>query len=112
MKLGIGIRSEVNLERKRWESASGIILITTVGDMPKYWFEAGRAYLQAALKVEQLGLSQATSAATVEASNYHEDVEKLVDTNQRLQSVIRIGKGVQNRNHSPRVTVEELLTSN
>ncbi len=110
IRLGIGLGSEVKLEHRRWESASAVILITTVGDMADYWFEAGRAYLRVALRIEELGLSQATSAATVEASNYHEDVENLVRTSQRLQSVIRIGKGAARRNHSPRVSVKELLT--
>ncbi len=110
MKLGIGIKSEAKLERKRWESASGVIFITTKGDMSEYWFEAGRAYLRVALEIEQLGLSQATSAATVEASNYHEDVEQLIGTNQRLQCVIRVGKGASKRNHSPRVSAEEIIT--
>ncbi len=112
IRFGIGKKSEASLERKRWESASAVVLITTEGDMPDYWFEAGRAYLRAALAIERLGFSQATSAAIVEASNYHEDVEKLIGTNQRLQCLLRVGKGAKVRNHSPRVTVEELLTSN
>lgn len=110
MRAGIGIDTEVSLEKRRWLSASGIIFITTTGDMPYYWFEAGRAYLHVALKIEQLGFSQATSAATVEASNYHEDVETLLGTSQRLQSVIRIGKGVKSPHHSPRVPAEALIT--
>lgn len=110
MKTGLGVPAEVALEKKRWLSASGIVFITTRGDMPTYWFEAGRAYIHVALKIEELGLSQATSAATVEASNYHEDVEAMLHTSQRLQSVIRIGKGARNRNHSPRISVEELIT--
>jgi hypothetical protein len=110
MKTGLGVTSEVKLERKRWLSSSGIIFITTAGDVPEYWFEAGRAYLHVALEIENQGLSQATSAATVEASNYHEDIERLLGTNERLQCVIRVGKGAKNRNHSPRVNVEDLLT--
>lgn len=110
MRVGLGLGAEVQLEKKRWESASGIVFITTEGDMPDYWFEAGRAYMHVTLKIEELGLSQATSAATVEASNYHEDVEQILHTTQRLQSVIRIGKGADRRNHSPRVSVESLLT--
>jgi len=111
MRLGIGLKQEVNLERRRWLSSSGIVLITTPGDMPDHWFEAGRAYLKVALKIEKLGLSQATSAAMVEASNYHEDVEAMLKTTQRLQGVIRIGQGSRHRVHSPRVSTKELITS-
>lgn len=110
MRLGVGLKTEARLEKRRWLSASGIVLITTTGDMPEHWITAGRAYMRVALKIEELGYSQATSAATVEASNYHEDVEEMAQTNQRLQSVLRIGKGAKIRTHSPRVKVSELLT--
>ena len=111
IRLGIGLGAEVALERKRWLSASAVVLITTPGDVADYWFAAGRAYLHVALTIEELGLSQATSAATVEASNYHEDIEGLVHTAQRLQSVLRIGKGATERSHSPRLSTKDLLTS-
>ena len=109
MKLGFGLHLEVELEKKRWLSSSGIIAITTAGDVEKNWFEAGKAYLRVSLLIERLGLSQATSAATVEASNFHEDVEQLLGTTQRLQAVLRIGIGSPHRKYSPRVSAEELI---
>lgn len=112
MRLGWGISKEVDLEKRRWQSSSAIVLITTKGDLSDYWFEAGRAYLRVCLAIEGCGLSQATSAATVEASNYHEDVEKLLGTSERLQAVIRIGRGSAKRNHSPRVSAKSLISSN
>ena len=111
VRLGIGLNSEVKLEKRRWLSASADVLITTQGDMPEYWFAAGRTYLRVSLAIENEGLSQATSAATVEASNFHEDVEKLLGTNQRLQAVIRIGKGSEKRFYSPRVSAKDIITS-
>lgn len=111
MGLGLGLKQEVKLEQKRWESASAICMITTDGDMPDYWFSAGRVYLRAALAIEKLGLSQATSASTVEASTFHEDVEQLLGTKQRLQSVIRIGLGAKHRPHSPRVNANDLIST-
>ncbi|MEO5627429.1 MAG: nitroreductase family protein [Candidatus Saccharimonadales bacterium] len=111
MRLGVGVGAEVKLEKKRWLSASADIYIATRGDMPEYWFKAGRAYLQVSLQIEKLGLSQATSAATVEASNFHEDIEEMLGTNFRLQSVLRVGQGSKNRVHSPRVTTDTLLAT-
>jgi hypothetical protein len=111
VRFGIGLTKEVKLEHKRWKSSSAVVLITSVGDMPEYWFSAGRAYLRVSLAIEQLGFSQATSAATVEASNYHEDVEKLLNTKQRLQCVLRIGEGSNNRAYSPRVEAKSLVIS-
>lgn len=110
IRLGKGLNAESRLEKKRWESASAVIAITSVGDMPDYWLEAGRTYLRVSLALEQAGFSQATSAALVEASNFHEDVEKMFDTTQRLVCMLRIGKGSYRRHYSPRVSVQELTT--
>ena len=112
LRLGIALGQEVKLEKKRWLSSSGLVFITTDGDMPEYWFAAGKAYLEVALAIEALGLSQATSAATVEASTFHEDIEQMLGTSKRLQCVIRIGEGQKNRAYSPRVDAAELITSN
>lgn len=110
VKFGLGRNKEAELEKERWLSASAIVLITSEGDLHKDWFEAGRAYLRASLNIEKLGLSQASSAATVEASTFHEDVEKMLNTNQRLQAVIRIGRGVSNRQYSPRISPDDMIT--
>ena len=112
LKIGLNTGKEAGLEKKRWLSASAIVLITTDGDLHDDWFEAGRVYIRASLEIEKSGLSQATSAATVEAATFHEDIEKLLGTNQRLQAVIRIGSGVSKRKYSPRVSAKELITSN
>lgn len=110
LQYGIGTGKEAALEKKRWLSSSLVILITTKGDLHEDWFEAGRAYLEVSLRLEQLGLSQATSAATVEAATFHEDIEKMLGTNQRLQTVIRAGKGASKAQFSPRVTMQDLIT--
>ncbi|HUP26766.1 MAG TPA: hypothetical protein VM124_03935 [Candidatus Limnocylindrales bacterium] len=108
--LGIGLGAEANLEKKRWESASGIIVICGDGDLERYWLEAGRSYLRASLAAEKAGLSQATSAALVEASNYHEDIEVLLQTNKRILAMIRIGAGSPKKVFSPRIEVADMLT--
>lgn len=110
IRLGLGLNAEANLEKRRWESASAIVAISGKGDMPEHWFEAGQSYLQASLAIEQAGLSQATSAAIVEASNFHEDIEDLLQQNERILCLIRIGRGQKKGQHSPRLGVSELLT--
>jgi len=111
IRWGIGLGEEVKTEKRRWLSASGIIFITTAGDVKNDWFQAGRAYLRTALAAEHLGLAQATSAATVEASTFHEDVEDILNTKQRLQSATRIGRGSNKKIYSPRVSASELLAT-
>jgi len=109
IRLGWQTGAEAAFEKRRWESASAAVAITADGDMPDYWFEAGQVYLRLSLAIEDAGLSQATSAATVEASNYHDDIEEILGTNQRVLAMIRIGQGSKRRHHSPRVSVDELL---
>jgi hypothetical protein len=111
VRLGLVIGAEAKLEKRRWLSASGVVAIFGDGDLNNFWFETGRTYLRVSLAIEQLGLSQATSAAIVEASNYHEDIEKSLNSNQRVLALIRIGKGRKKRFYSPRVNAEELITS-
>lgn len=110
LRHGIALSLEPKLEYKRWASSSGIVCITTVGDLEQSWFQAGRKYMAVSLTIESFGISQATSAALVEASTFHEDVEKLLGTNERLQAVIRFGKGKALRHHSPRLPLEAILT--
>ena len=110
MRAGIGLHKEAQLERRRWLSASGVIVILADGDLSRFWLESGRAYLRASLAAEALGFSQATSAAIVEASTYHEDIEALLGTHKRILGLIRIGKGSSVRYPSPRLSPEELIT--
>lgn len=110
LKRGIGMSKEVSLEKKRWLSASGLVIITAKGDLDTYWFDVGKAYLQASLEIEALGLSQATSAAIVEATNYHDDIEEILGTSDRILAIMRIGQGSKKRHYSPRVSVDDLTT--
>jgi hypothetical protein len=111
VRFGIGLGVEAKHELERWLSSSAAVVITANGDLQQHWFNAGRTYLHASLAIERLGLSQATNAASVEASNYHEDIEQLLGTTQRIQAMIRIGKGSPQRVYSPRVSASSLLTS-
>jgi hypothetical protein len=113
VKSGLITGPEAKLEKRRWQSAGAIVFICSEGDMQGSWFDVGRAYLRTSLAIEAAGLSQATSAAIVEASDFHEDIENVLGTTKRIQAIIRVGRGKIHRFHSPRVSADELLaTSN
>lgn len=99
-------------ESERVRASAGFVFITTEGDVAKYWLRAGRLYQRAALLLAEFGLAQATIAATVEAPDFHQEVEKQIDTTNRLQAVIRFGKSNKVPAPSPRLSVEQLFTSN
>lgn len=110
MRLGVGLPIEVRLERQRWQSASGLVIITGKGDLNDYWFEAGRTYLRISLTIESLGLAQATSAAIVEALDYHKDLETALGTSQRVLAIMRIGRGSSKKHFSPRLDTAQIIT--
>lgn len=99
-------------ESERVRASAGFIFITTEGDIAKYWLRAGRLYQRAALLLADFGLSQSTNAATVEAPDFHQEIEAHIGTSNRLQAVIRFGKCDKKVAPSPRLSVEQLFTSN
>lgn len=79
--------------------------------MPRYWLMAGRAYYRTCLVITRAGLAHSTIAAPVEAASFHEDVERLLHTPHRIQTMIRVGKAVhQQKKFSPRLSIKELTT--
>jgi hypothetical protein len=107
---GLSRRAEAQKEYKRWVSASGLVFILTEGDSKPFWIEAGRAYLRASLAIQKIGFAQATSAAIVEASDFHEDIEKALGTDKRLQCLMRIGKSKSKYRPSGRFEPGQLIT--
>ncbi len=91
--------------------SSGLIFIATKGDVPKFWLQAGRAYLRIALQIANTDFAQSTIAAPVEAASFHEDIEQLLHTKHRIQTMMRIGKASRRQSKpTPRLSVDELLT--
>jgi hypothetical protein len=110
IKMGIGLPLKARHDQQRVNDASALVFIGTTGDVPSFWLQAGRAYLRVALKIADSGLAQCTLAAPVEAASFHEDIEKMLGTSDRLQSMLRIGKPAHSVRSSPRLEVEELTT--
>jgi hypothetical protein len=109
VRSGLSRKSDAQLEYRRWRSASGLVFILASGDSPDFWLESGRAYLKASLAIQRLGLSQATSAAIVEAADFHEDIEKMLGTEKRIQCLLRIGQGQKKQRRSGRRPSENIL---
>jgi hypothetical protein len=95
-------------ERRTMHRSAALVLVFSRGDTKPYWLEAGRAYQHCGLVAASLGLSQATTAAVVEASDYHLDVEATCHTDFRLQTTMRLGYGPV-RHHAPRFQLKDLL---
>lgn len=91
--------------------SSALIFISTKGDVPKFWLQAGRAYLRIALQLTNTNLVHSTIAAPVEAASFHEDIEQLLHTKHRIQTMMRIGKASGRQSKpTPRLHVDELIT--
>lgn len=81
----------IKRELAQWKSAAALVFVLSKGDSVEDWFEAGRAYLKSSLVATKSGLHQATSAAAIEALDYHKDIEKALGTKFRLQTIMRVG---------------------
>lgn len=83
-------------------SSSGIALFFSKGDTRKDWLLAGMKYQLIGTKVASYGVHQSTSAALVEALDFHDDIEEMAGTKYRLQTVLRLGYSNSSPKHSPR----------
>jgi hypothetical protein len=110
IKLGLGLTLKARHDQQRINDASALVFVATKGDVPSFWLRAGRAYLRVALQITRSGLAQSTLAAPIEAANFHEDIEQMLHTSARLQTMLRIGKATHSVRSSPRLEVEELTS--
>lgn len=105
------IRWHKKEEAERILSAGALVMTFSKGDTLQDWFESGRAYQRAGLMASRLGLRQATTAAVVEAADFHTDIEKIVGTEHRLQTMMRVGYSSKNPVVSPRIPTAKLIKS-
>jgi hypothetical protein len=111
IKFGIGLQAKARHDQQRIQDASALVFIGTSGDVPSFWLRAGQAYLRVALEITKAGLAQGTLAAPIEAASFHEDIEKILGTSMRLQTMLRVGKAAHSVRSSPRLDVDELTTT-
>jgi hypothetical protein len=111
IKFGIGLQAKARHDQQRIKDASALVFIGTTGDVPSFWLRAGQGYLRVALEIAKSGLAQGTLAAPIEAASFHEDIEKMLGTSMRLQTMLRIGKAAHPVRSSPRLDVDELTST-
>lgn len=99
---------ESKKEYHRMCASAGFIIIATSGDVAKYWLEAGRAYERTVLKLTEFGFAHSTTAAIVEAPDFHKELEAKLETKNRIQAVIRYGHTAKKAYPSPRYSVAQL----
>lgn len=109
--LGVDSKRQAVADKQRVLESSGLVFILSKGDVPPFWLNVGRAYMRIALEITKAGFAHSTLTAPVEAARFHEDIENMLGTKNRIQSMIRIGKAAQTSPRtSPRLSVDELLT--
>jgi hypothetical protein len=109
VRYGLHRKAQAQLEKRRIASCSALIAVATTGDTPLHWIDAGRAYERAILAATARGLRNATTAAVVEAFDFHLDLEKLLGTSKRLQVLGRLGYSNAPIHHSPRLPLSTVL---
>jgi len=110
IKLGLGLSMKAHHDQQRVSDASALVFIATDGDVPSFWLRAGQGYMRVALEIAKSGLAQGTLAAPIEAASYHEDIEKMIGTPARLQTMLRVGKAEHPVRSSPRLEVDKLTS--
>lgn len=110
VRLGWNRKRNARKDYQNWSTAPLLIMVLSKGDSRQHWHDAGRTYMRLALLATSLGLRSSTSAAAVEASDFHKDIEAAIGTKQRLQTIMRAGYSRSRIAHSPRLPLDKLLT--
>ena len=92
------------------EGTPMLCLLSTPHDTFREWIAVGRTYANIALEATSLGLSTAMWAAPVQIGEHHKELSLAFGTTQRSQSFFRIGKPTKETLHSPRLSVEKILS--
>lgn len=103
-------KQEAGKDYARIISAPALCLVLTPGDITVDWFNAGRLYQKTFLQATGLGLSASTFAATIEAPDFHQEIERRFKTQYRLQAILRVGYGQKNmfKKPTPRLSIKEI----
>lgn len=90
--------------------SSPLLGVISVGsDRPEWWIKAGRAFQKIALLAEVNDLSIAMHAAIVEVEMFNKLLRARLKRRQRPTVIFRVGYATEDRPHSPRVNVEEVV---
>lgn len=90
-------------------SSPAIIVISVKEDAPPWWVMAGRALQRIALLAEKNGIGLAVHAALVEVEMFNKMLKLRLRREERPTVLCRIGYTIEERLHSPRTAVHDIL---
>jgi len=94
---------ESKIERTRIMNSAGLIILAATGDVAADWLSTGQVYEQIVLLLTGWGYSHSTTAAVVEAPDFHQELEAKLGTSARTMAIIRYGKSNAKFKHTPRL---------
>jgi hypothetical protein len=83
--------------------------ISTRGDGPDAWVEAGRLYERCAVEAERRGISTAPMAAAIQIGDHFKRLRDLLGTDLRPQVFFRLGYASAAPRHSPRIPASGVM---
>lgn len=110
LKYGVGGQKKASIEYEKWQRSAAVLIVTSEGDSIKFWLNAGRTYQRLSLFLFENGISQATGAGAVEAFDFHEEIEQVLGTNERIMTIARIGFSSAKSVGSPRINTDEFVS--
>lgn len=84
-------------------------IISVSKDLPLWWIKAGMAFQEIAIETEKAGLAMAVHAAIVEVEMFNNVLRLRLIQKDRPTVIFRVGFATEERVHSPRIPVEELI---
>ncbi len=86
-----------------------LVMTTTAKDSPASWVRAGSAYEHVFLVAEKNGLSVDTYASAIEDPEGRMGLGKLLNTDKKIQTFVRVGFSKKHSKHTPRISSKRLL---
>ena len=96
-------------DREGIRSAPILGVIGVNQDKPLQWVKAGQLWQRLALKAEKNGMNTAINAAIVEVDLLNAMLKTRLGTQMRPTVIFRLGYATEDRPHSPRLPVENVL---
>ncbi len=96
-------------ERDGIRSAPLVCILSVERDSPDWWLKTGRALQKIALLAEIQEVNIAVHAALVEKDMFTDLLKSRLGRSQRPTALFRIGYATEERPHSPRVPVREVV---
>ena len=90
-------------------SAPALGIISVPEDSPEWWIKAGRVLEHIAILAEMNGMAIAMHAAMVEVGIFNAALKARLGSFKKPVAIFRVGFPLEERPHSPRQSVEEVL---